>query len=188
MEKTNFWKDALKYGAVLGAVLALSSLLEYRLQLAGSIGAYWVFTFEWLTVVVLHYYLLHRFTRNRAALYSPEEGFTFAQGYGYILSMSAVAGVIVGTVQYLYLHLFLGYANYTGRLVAALTDMISQSTVPASLEPILAQAMSQIEHAPEPTLVATVWGGVFTSLLFGVVFGLIIAGVLSRAPKPFGNE
>ena len=29
------------------------------------------------------------------------------------------------------------------------------------------------------------WAVTFVSILFGAVFGLIIAGVLSRAPKPF---
>ena len=32
------------------------------------------------------------------------------------------------------------------------------------------------------------WGGVWSCLLFGVVFGLIIAGVIARAPKPFGKD
>jgi len=32
------------------------------------------------------------------------------------------AFVIVGGVQYIYLHLIMGYSNYTSRLVEALTD------------------------------------------------------------------
>ena len=168
MEKTNFWKDVAKYGAIIGALLAVSFMLETRLQISASFGLYAI---EWIAVVVLHYYLLHRFTRRYSMMYTAEEGFSFGQGYAYILSVSTVAGLIVGIVQYLYLHFFIGYTNYTERTTAALSDYIGRNGgVPA---------------APAPSVLATVWGGIWVSLLFGAVFGLIIAGVLSRAPKPF---
>ena len=136
-----------------------------------------------------HYYLLHRFTRNRSKLYSAEEGFSFGQGYLFVLAVSAFAGVIVGGVQYIYLHLIMGYSNYTSRLVEALTDMMALGGgVPASMESVMAQSLEQIQTAPAPSVLATVWGGIWVSLLFGAVFGLIIAGVLSRAPRPFDTQ
>ena len=57
-------------------------------------------------------------------MYTAEEGFSFGQGYAYILSVSTVAGLIVGIVQYLYLHFFIGYANYTERTTAALLPYV----------------------------------------------------------------
>ena len=99
MEKTKFWKDVAKYGAIIGALLAVSFMLETRLQISASFGLYAI---EWIAVVVLHYYLLHRFTRRYSMMYTAEEGFSFGQGYAYILSVSTVAGLIVGIVQYLY--------------------------------------------------------------------------------------
>ena len=123
MEKTNFWKDVAKYGAIIGALLAVSFMLETRLQISASFGLYAI---EWIAVVVLHYYLLHRFTRRYSMMYTAEEGFSFGQGYAYILSVSTVAGLIVGIVQYLYLHFFIGYANYTERTTAALSDFIGR--------------------------------------------------------------
>ena len=89
MEKTNFWKDVAKYGAIIGALLAVSFMLETRLQISASFGLYAI---EWIAVVVLHYYLLHRFTRRYSMMYTAEEGFSFGQGYAYILSVSTVAG------------------------------------------------------------------------------------------------
>jgi len=124
MEKTNFWKDVAKYGAIIGALLAVSFMLETRLQISASFGLYAI---EWIAVVVLHYYLLHRFTRRYSMMYTAEEGFSFGQGYAYILSVSTVAGLIVGIVQYLYLHFFIGYANYTERTTAALSDFIGRN-------------------------------------------------------------
>lgn len=189
MEKQNFWNDAAKYGAIIGCILAVSLVLETMMTLSGSIKLYLLMTLEWICVVVLHYYLLHRFTQNRSKLYSAEEGFTFGQGYGYILTMSAFGGVIVGGIQYIYLHLVMGYSNYTSRLVEALTDMMSMGGgVPASMESMMAQSLEQIQNAPEPSVLATVWGGIWMSVLFGAIFGLIIAGVLSRTPRPFDTQ
>ena len=168
MEKQNFWNDAAKCGAIIGAILAVSMILETMMTLSGSMKYYALMTVEWIGVVVLHYYLLHRFTRNRSKLYSAEEGFSFGQGY---------------------LHLIMGYSNYTSRLVEALTDMMALGGgVPASMEAVMAQSLEQIQTAPAPSVLATVWGGIWVSLLFGAVFGLIIAGVLSRAPRPFDTQ
>ena len=102
MEKQNFWNDAAKCGAIIGAILAVSMILETMMTLSGSMKYYALMTVEWIGVVVLHYYLLHRFTRNRSKLYSAEEGFSFGQGYLFVLAVSAFAGVIVGGVQYIY--------------------------------------------------------------------------------------
>ena len=142
MEKQNFWNDAAKCGAIIGAILAVSMVLETMMTLSGSMKYYALMTVEWIGVVVLHYYLLHRFTRNRSKLYSAEEGFSFGQGYLFVLAVSAFAGVIVGGVQYIYLHLIMGYSNYTSRLVEALTDMMALGGgVPASMESVMAQSL-----------------------------------------------
>ena len=45
MEKTNFWKDVAKYGAIIGALLAVSFMLETRLQISASFGLYAI---EWI--------------------------------------------------------------------------------------------------------------------------------------------
>ena len=153
MEKTNFWKDVAKYGAIIGALLAVSFMLETRLQISASFGLYAI---EWIAVVVLHYYLLHRFTRRYSMMYTAEEGFSFGQGYAYILSVSTVAGLIVGIVQYLYLHFFIGYANYTERTTAALSDFIGRNGgVPANMESMLSQMFDQIQNTPEPSFLRT---------------------------------
>lgn len=188
MEKNSFWNNAARQGAILGAVLAASSVLENMMMLSGRLALYALLTVEAIAVIVLHYYLLHRYTRQRAALYTTEEGFTFGQGYGYLLAVSGFAGVIVGIVQYLYLHVIVGYGNYVDRVVETMTEMLAASGgMTAAMEPLMAQTLGQLQSAPEPTVLATVWSGIFSSLLFGAFFGLIIAGVQARAPRPFDN-
>lgn len=187
--KLNFWNDAAKYGAILGALLSASTIIETSLSLSGVKSLYMLILFEWIAVVAVHYYLLHRFTRSRSQLYTPEEGFTFGQGYAYLLTISGFAGILLGIVQYIYVHVILGYENYTTKLMDAMTSMISQSGgIPASMEGIFSQIMTQIQTTPEPSVISTVWSGFFMSVLFGALFGLIIAGVLARPEKPFVSE
>ena len=188
MEKNSFWNNAARQGAILGAVLAASSVLENMMMLSGRLALYALLTVEAIAVIVLHYYLLHRYTRQRAALYTTEEGFTFGQGYGYLLAVWGFAGVIVGIVQYLYLHVIVGYGNYVDRVVETMTEMLAASGgMTAAMEPLMNQTLVQLQSAPEPTVLSTVWSGIFSSLLFGAFFGLIIAGVQARAPRPFDN-
>lgn len=186
MENNTFWKNTLRGGAIVGVLLAVSFMLETRMMLSGSFGLY---ALEWFIAAGLHFYLLYRFTRSYSASFSTEEGFGFGRGYGAVLMMSVVAGVIVGAVQYLYLHLFIGYDHYTARIADAMTQAFSSGgNVPAQLAPMLAQVVEQLESATEPSFFATVWGGVFSSLMFGLLFGLIVAGILSRAPRPFDQQ
>lgn len=178
-------RTVLTNGAGLGLLLAVSFMLEARMMIAGSFAWY---ALEWIVVVVLHYYLLHRMTRSYSRTFDRETGFSFGQGYGFVLSLSAVAGVVVALVQYLYLHLFLGYANYTSRVADALSEQLAQNRgVTSSMQSLLGQSLEQLRNLPEPSAFQTLWGGVFSSVLFGAVFGLIIAGVLARQPKPFEN-
>lgn len=189
MEKNNFWNDAARCGAIIGCILALSGVLENLMLLSGSAKFYILLVFEFIAVVVLHYYLLHRFTRNRSMLYTTDEGFSFGQGYGFLLTVSGFSGIIVGGVQAIYLHLIVGYSNYVDRYLASLTDVMAQSGgANASMESVFSQLVDQMRAAPVPSVISTVWGGIWSNLLFGALFGLIIAGVLARAPRPFDAQ
>ncbi len=187
MERKIFWNEAAKCGAVLGVLLAVSFVLENLMTTSGRMGLYYLMILEWVAVVGLHFWLLLRFTRKCSAAYSAEAGFTFGQGYDCVLAASVFAGVIVGVVQAFYLHLIVGYANYVERTIAAMTELMAQSgsQMPASMEGLLAQSFAQMRTAPVPSVLQSVWGGFFSTLLFGIVFGLIIAAVASRAPRPF---
>lgn len=189
MKNNNFWNDAAKYGAIIGAILSVSFLFEQWMALSGKTSNFAIIGLEWLLVVILHYYLLHRFTRQRSMLYSAEEGFTFGQGYGYLMVISAFAGIISGVVQFVTLHLVVGYTNYVDKYIAAIQNLLSQSGgIPASMEGIFSQAIQELQTAPTPSIFSTIWSGLFVSLLFGAVYGLIIGGVIARPPKPFEQQ
>lgn len=189
MEKKNFWNDAARYGAIVGCVLALSGLLENRILLSGNMKLFVLLVFEFFAVVVLHYYLLHRYTRNRSRMYTADEGFSFGQGYGFVLVVSGFAGIIVGCVQAIYLHLVVGYSTFLDRYLASMSDVLARSGGSSdAVESLFSQVVSQIQASPAPSVLRTFLGGVWGSLFFGLIFGLIIAGVLARAPRPFDAQ
>ena len=186
MEQKTFWNDAARYGAVIGLLLALSTLFETWAILSGRTALMGLMIPEFIVAAVLHYVLLHRYTKRYGASFPDVEGFPFSKAYGYILLLSAFAGVVVGAVQAVYLHAVIGYASYVEQYIAAIQNYLSQSgNVTASMEPMLAQLFETLENAEAPSFLQTVWSSFFSSLLFGAFFGLIIAGVLSRAPKLF---
>lgn len=186
MKNQQLWYSAAKQGAILGGLLALSTLFESYTTLSGKMGLMTLMLLEWIVVVILHYYLLHRATKQYRNRFTAEEGFTFGQGYGYLMIVSAFAGVIVGVVQAIYLHLILGYAHYVDLMISSMQKMLAMGgQASASMHPILAQSFEQLQNQPIPSVLSTVWGGVLNTLLFAVLFGLIIAGVLAKAPKLF---
>ncbi len=187
MERKTFWNEAAKWGVIVGLLLSVSFVVENLITVSGKMWLYYLMMLEWIGVVVLHFWLLLRFAQNRSRLYGAAVDFTFGQGYGAVMTVSAFAGVIVGVVQAVYLHLIVGYSNHIERIIAAVTELVSKSgsQMPASMEGLLSQSFQQLRTAPVPSVLQTVWGGLFSALFFGAVFGLIIAAITTRAPRPF---
>ncbi len=101
-DNRNFWNDAARSGAIIGAVLGVSALVESQMALSGNLRWFAWLVVEYLVVIALHFWLLYRFTRRRSQLYSAEEGFTFGEAYKFLLTVSAFGGAIAGAVQALY--------------------------------------------------------------------------------------
>lgn len=188
MGKTNFWNDAAKYGAAVGLLLAVSTVVENSIVLSGRLGLYVLLTVEWIAAVVLHYYLLHRYTRQRTMQRAEAEGFSFGEAYGFIVAMSAFGGIISGAVQYIYVYGIIGYGRYVERTADALYAVMARNgNVSPSMENLLSQTVAQMHQSPEPSVFSAVGGGMLTSVLFGLVFGLFIASTVARPAKPFGG-
>ena len=188
MEQKTFWSTAATQGGVIGLVLAASMWFETYASLSGRVGLMGLMLVEWIAVVVLHYWLLNRYTKQYAAQFSVEEGFPFFRGYGYVLVLSLFAGVILGLANALYLHGVVGYEAYIEQYADALKQLLAQSPASSSMEPMLKQMFAQLEAAPVPSVLQTAWSGVTSSILFGGFFGLIIAAVRSRNPQPFASN
>ena len=189
MENSNFWNDAARWGIGIGALLAFSFIVEEQMSHSGQLGVYSLMLVEWIAVVTLHVWLLLRFVRSRSALYSAEEGFTFGQAYGSVMAVSLLSGIILGVVQAVYLHQVLGYETYVERTIDSMNRLFqSGGQLPKSFEGVFADMSRQLQDTPAPSVLQTVWGGLFSTLLFGTFFGLIIAAVTARAPQPFDTN
>ena len=189
METKFSWNQVARQGAVLGIILAASSIFEWEAALSGKLGWMGLIFLEWIAVVVLHYYLLHRYTKQYGAAFSAEEGFSFGKAYSYLLNVSLFAGVVVGAVQALYLHAIVGYSNYMARYVEMMKRLIAQiSSGGQQMAAILRQTMEQMQQAEAPSIISTAFSGIWSVVLFGLLFGLIIAGVLARSPKMFASK
>ncbi len=186
MKNTDFLNDAARCGAIVGVLLALSGVVELSLMFSGRFGLMVLLLLEYVGVVALHFYLLYAAVRRRSRLCEPAEGFSFGRGYGFVLTASAFAGLILGVVNYVHIHLVMGYDTYVERLSELIARLMSMNG--AAISGPFMQLIDQIRETPEPSILATVLGGVWSSVLFGLLFGLIIAGVLARAPQPFDSQ
>jgi len=186
MKNTDFLNDAARCGAIVGVLLALSAVVELSLMFSGRFGLMLLLLLEYVGVVALHFYLLYAAARKRSLLCEPAEGFSFGRGYAFVLTASAFAGLILGVGNYVHIHLIMGYDTYVERLSELIARLMSMNGA-AIPEPFL-QLIDQVRETPAPSILATVLGGVWSSVLFGLVFGLIVAGVLARAPQPFDSQ
>ena len=188
MEKSNFWNDACRGGAIIGLVMAVSNVAEQAMLLKGGIGMYGLVIVEWLALAGVFIWLLYRVTRKRAALYAPEEGFSFGQGFGFIVVMSLLSGLIAGAAGYFYRHVAIGYDVYTERYIDSVNGLLSEVPVPAATVDAYELLFEQLRSTPEPSIFAAIASSMFWYVVAGGLIGLVIAGVISRAPRPFDTE
>ncbi len=185
MNLKSFWSDALRSGAILGGVMALSAIFENYLLVSadlslGSLSSF--YALEALVAVALYIYLLVRFTRRAAVLAEQEVGFNFGQAFSYVLAVSMLAGVIVGLAKTLYVAA-IGYDVYVGGLLSRLEQLhtlyLDMGFRSDDLKMIneLAQGVRTME---QPSIWSNIFSSLYNYMLLSGVPGLIIAGVVSR--------
>lgn len=185
MNLKSFWSDALRSGAILGGVMALSAIFENYLIVSadlslGSLSSF--YALEALVAVALYIYLLVRFTRRAAVLAEQEVGFNFGQAFSYVLAVSMLAGVIVGLAKTLYVAA-IGYDVYVGGLLSRLEQLhtlyLDMGFRSDDLKMIneLAQGVRTME---QPSIWSNIFSSLYNYMLLSGVPGLIIAGVVSR--------
>ena len=87
MEKTNFWNDAAKWGAVMALVQIVFT----------TAGLFWRSSLLSLVSVAVFVVLLFFFTKRRVLLYGRgENGYGYGQCMKYIFWMMCFSGVLIG--------------------------------------------------------------------------------------------
>jgi hypothetical protein len=193
MKPSIFLNDMLTKGAILGGVMLLSNITENAMLYYGN-SPKWLVALgvEYLMMMAVYCYLLYRFTKGYATLVLSERKampfFTYGNGFSYATSISMLAGVIVALGGYMFRHYVVGYENYITAYVDLLRDWLSQNEVPASMVGTYEQLFQAIQSQEEPSLISSIFSGVWTYLMAGTFVGLIVAAFTKREPKIFDNN
>lgn len=193
MKSSVFLNDMLTKGAILGAVMLLSNIAENSMLYYGN-SAKWIMLLgiEYLISLVVYCYLIYRFTKNYANLVVSERKeipfFTYGNGLSYATSISMLAGVIVALGGYMFRHYIIGYENYITNYVKLLQDWFSTTEVPASMVGTYEQMFKVIQAQEEPSLISSIFSGVWSYLMAGTFVGLVVAAFTKRAPQIFDKK
>ena len=188
MINREYWHDVLRSGAILGLVMALSSIFERYLLLASNLTlgtATMLYLGEAVVACVVFIWLIVRFTRRRRDAGDPRFGFNYSTALSYILLISMLAGVIVGVAGTIFTSA-IGYDAYIAGNITRLEEaktLYEGLGVGANDLVLFDEMVHRIRTAPQPTMLQNVLASFSNYILFGGIPGLIIAGVLSRKPQ-----
>ena len=188
MINREYWHDVLRSGAILGLVMALSSIFERYLLLASNLTlgtATMLYLGEAVVACVVFIWLIVRSTRCRRDAGDPRFGFNYSTALSYILLISMLAGVIVGVAGTIFTSA-IGYDAYIAGNIARLEEaktLYEGLGVGANDLVLFDEMVHRIRTAPQPTMLQNVLASFSNYILFGGIPGLIIAGVLSRKPQ-----
>ena len=188
MINREYWHDVLRSGAILGLVMALSSIFERYLLLASNLTlgtATMLYLGEAVVACVVFIWLIVRSTRCRRDAGDPRFGFNYSTALSYILLISMLAGVIVGVAGTIFTSA-IGYDAYIAGNIARLEEAKTLYVglgVGANDLVLFDERVHRIRTAPQPTMLQNVLASFSNYILFGGIPGLIIAGVLSRKPQ-----
>lgn len=189
MNKTNFWNDAARYGAVIGGVQVLFQLAHILVtQLIGieNVAAKGSLLLVVLNVagIALFIFLLMKFTRRRAvACADAETGYSYGRCLGFILAMMLFAGILVAAWEILSRNVL--FVDYNKRLLAeALKAVASMKSVTAAYGGDVLQMTRQSFFSPLAILTTSVFGMVIQ----GGFFGLFVSMAAKQEPNIFQNK
>lgn len=173
MNRINFWHDASKYGALLGAEEIVFLLIGI------TIPSMW---FTLLNIIVF-VALLYLFTRERVRRYGGgEEGYGYGQCFRFIVVISLFAGILTGVYEVFARNVFFTdiYRQALDQSMGILTQMRLPNTDMGTVREMTQQAM----FSPLWIL----FGNVFAMLIKGGFFGLFVAAFVRRSPSPFASD
>lgn len=183
--KNIFWNDVLRYSAILGVGMGLSKIYEtYELFIGGGDGVGALFVLEWFVVMILFVVLLYKFTKRHSQYYNDEQGFSFATGMAFVVTITMLTGVIVGVMEYIFISI-VGYESFVEgylSLVGYYMNLISESGLELSEDMVnqFVALQEAVRKSSAPSMLDTLFAALYNYSLIGVVLGLIIAAIVRR--------
>ena len=173
MEKTNFWHDASKYGALLG-------IEEIAFNLLSMV---WPGMLNMLLHLAVFITLLFLFTKRRAALYGGgASGYSYGQCFKFILVISIFAGILCGVYEIFARNVFFT-AQYQSALDVSMNAVL-QLNLPGSNMGQMQEMMQRVMFSPFWIL----FGSILGLIIKGGFWGLFVAAFAKRDPSPFAED
>jgi len=171
MEKKNYWNEILKYGAIVGVVEIVASALG--MMTSSSLIS--------LLALAVYIYLMYRFTGQRAAQMPAEWGFSYGDGWKYIVMIGLFAGVLTGVYEIFARNIF-----FTARYEEAMAQAmgIMARSMQGQMLSEFREVMHKTMYSPVMILFSCALGG----LIKGAFFGLFVAAFTSRKPDIFADN
>ena len=165
---------------------------QYAVVYGKTMAWYSIMGAEMIAVAVLYVWMLYKFAKQYSLSVMEAQGevkmFNYGRGFSYIVSVSALSGVIVGLGRYIMHSIVIGHQRYLEAMVSSMQAIIStsseSSTLMSSYEPMLKQMMTQ----PEPGILTTVLSSVWSYMFWGMIVALFIAAKIKHEPNLFDNK
>ncbi len=188
MNSRDFWYDVLRSGAILGIVMALSSIYERYILVFSDLkigGAALAYFGEWLVTYILFVWLLVCFTRRRREATDPQFGFSYSSALSYILLISMLAGVIVGVADTIFISAmgFDGYISGNVERLAEVKAMYQNMGMGGSELSMFDEMIHAIRTSEQPSMLRSVFSSFSHYIMVGGIPGLIISGFMRRDPQ-----
>lgn len=193
MKQNLFLNSILNRGAILGFIMLCSHIFEQCAVVYGGTMAWFsIMAVEMIAVAALYIWMLYKFTKQYSlAVMEAQSGvkmFNYGRGFSYVVSVSALSGVIVGLGRYILHNLIIGHQKYLQAMVSSMQAALSanpeSSALMGSYEPMLKQMMIQ----PEPSIFTTIFSTVWSYMFWGIIVALFIAAKVKHEPNLFDNK
>lgn len=171
MKKSSFWSDASRCGAVVGAVNVLTSLMGMLVPSIAFVTG--------LVNFVATVYLLFYFTRKRANLFI-EEGFTYSQSLGFIVTSALFVGVVCAVYQILASNFL-----FTEQMEQQLSTTIAELQKTGVYQGDMIKQMASMMRAYMFNPISILWSQILGNVLYLGFLGLFISVGTKREPVLF---
>ena len=183
----------MSYGAILGFVMLVSHIFEQcAIVYGGTLAWYGAMGVEYLVAMVVYVWMLYRFTKNYSLAVMEQQSdvkmFSFGSGFGFALSMSVLASVIVGLGRYILHNLVIGHTEYTQSVISSLQGVLNANPETAAMMGTYNQMFAQMSAMPEPSIFETIFSAVWGYFFWGAIVGLVVAAMVKVEPKLFSNS
>lgn len=172
------WQHAAKAGTIIGLVGVGFSLLGYAVGLAEA--GFWN-SFLNIVHIVVFAMLLYGFTKKRAAVAAPVEGFTYGRCIVFVITSMLFTGLIEGVYEAV-------FNNFIRPdLTLAYIDeymLLFQDMIPDEMFDTLYGSMKSALFNPLLLAIA----GIINAIIKGVLIGLITSAFAKRDPDIFADS